>query len=268
MGFELALFYGFIQGISEFLPVSSSGHLALIPFFMSLRDPGVVFDLLMHLGTAFAVIIYFWNELKELFSQMISYLLRDSKRDTSFFKNFTLSTIATLVLIVLFKKFAFDFGRQPLVIGINFIFFGILMYLADRREGNDIDLTKTTKTNNALLIGLAQGLAIFPGVSRSGITLTVARSLKINRLQASRYSFLLSLPIIIGSIIFKLPEIIDGSATSVEPMIMLAGVVFSFIFGIFTIHFFLKLIAKIGLVYFSIYRVLLGALLVYLSFSS
>lgn len=265
MSFEWALFYGFVQGISEFLPISSSGHLALIPFFMNLRDPGVVFDLLMHLGTAFAVIIYFWRELKELWLQMLSYVFRTNKKETSFFKNFVISTFATLILIILLKKVAFDFGRQPLIIGINFVVFGVLMFLADLREGRDLDLTKTTAKKNALLIGLAQGLAIFPGVSRSGITLTIARSLKINRLQASRYSFLLSLPIIIGSIIFKLPEIMNGTAVSVEPSIMLSGVIFSFLFGIVTIHFFLKLIAKIGLIYFSLYRVLIGLILIYLS---
>lgn len=267
MGIEWALFYGLIQGISEFLPISSSGHLALIPYFMNLKDPGVIFDLIMHLGTAFAVIFYFWRELKELFSQMYSFVIRDSGRDTSFFKNFTISTIGTLLFIVLFKKTAFEYGRHPLFIGINFVVFGILMYLADRREEKDIDLTKVTRIKHALLIGVAQSLAIFPGVSRSGITLTVARSLKINRIQASRYSFLLSLPIIIGSIIFKLPEILDGSAVSIDPIIMIAGIAFSFIFGIVTIHFFLKLIARVGLGYFMIYRVIVGAILIYLSLS-
>ena len=265
MGMGWALFYGFIQGVSEFLPISSSGHLALIPFFMELKDPGVIFDLVMHLGTAIAVILYFWKEVLELIIQFKAFVLRDRSKDTSFFKNFMISTIASFLLILVLKKYAFEYGRTPLMIGINFIFFGALMYLSDRRSGKDIDLTKFTKLKAAVLIGIAQSFAIFPGVSRSGITLTMARTLQMNRLQASRYSFLLSLPIILGSIVFKLPEILSGEAVSVSGNIMLAGIVFSFVFGLVTIHYFLKLIAKIGLAYFAVYRCIVGALLIYLS---
>lgn len=265
MGIGWALFYGLVQGVTEFLPVSSSGHLALIPYFMNLTDPGVLFDLMMHLGTALAVILYFKKEVIDLIKQMKSFLLRDKKTDTSFFKNFAISTFFSIIFILILKKSAFEFGRAPLIIGINFIVFGILMYLSDRREGEDIDLTQSRENRPAVLIGIAQSLAIFPGVSRSGITLTVARGLKINRYQASRYSFLLSLPIIIGSIAFKIPEILSGEAAMVDQGVLLAGILFSFLFGIITIHFFLKLIARVGLVYFAIYRVLIGALLVYLS---
>lgn len=263
-----ALFYGLIQGVSEFLPISSSGHLALIPFFMELKDPGVLFDLFMHLGTAIAVILYFWKEILDLLKQMKCFIFRDKSANTSFFQNFVVSTICTFVLILILKKYAFEYGRTPLLIGINFIAFGVLMYLSDRRSGKDVDLIQVTKIKVAALIGLSQALAIFPGVSRSGVTLTMARTLQMSRLQASRYSFLLSLPIILGSIAFKLPEIFSGEVIPVPVETMIAGVIFSFVFGLLTIHFFLKLIANLGLAYFAIYRCLVGTILIYLSLFS
>lgn len=260
-----AVFYGFIQGVSEFLPISSSGHLALIPFFFELKDPGVVFDLLMHLGTAFAVIIYFWKEVKKLIRESLNLILKRDFENTSFTQNFLLATFSSFLLIILIKDFALANGRAPLFIGINFIVFGLLMYHSDRNKGGELNLTKTKKFKHAIIIGLSQSLAIFPGVSRSGITLTSSRYLGMNRLEASRFSFLLSLPIILASIVFKLPDILSGEATPVSFSNIFIGVFGSFFFGLVTIHFFLKLISKIGLGYFSIYRLFIGAALIYLS---
>jgi undecaprenyl-diphosphatase len=263
-----ALFYGFIQGVSEFLPVSSSGHLALIPYFFELKDPGVIFDLLMHLGTAVAVILYFRKEVKRLIIEGLSLVFKRDVVNTVFCQNFLVATAFSFLLILLIKDFALANGRAPVIIGINFIFFGVLMFIADRRVGGDLDLTKVSGFKKAIIIGLSQSLAIFPGVSRSGITLTTSRYLGMNRVEASRFSFLLSLPVILGSIVFKLPEIISGQATPVSISIILIGVISSFIFGIVTIHFFLKVISKLGLGYFSVYRVLVGSLLVYMALTS
>lgn len=265
MSIDWAFFYGFIQGISEFLPISSSGHLALIPYFFKLKDPGVFFDLVMHLGTMIAVVLYFHQEVRRLLQEAYLFIFKRNKQETAFFQNFFISTFFSSVLILVLKESAFEFGRAPMLIGINFIVFGILMYLSDRAVSTDLDLTKKRKFLYAGLIGMAQALAVFPGVSRSGVTLTVARSLKLSRLEASRYSFLLSLPIIVGSILFKLPEVIQGESLKVEGIIIFIGIISSFFFGMITIHFFLKLIAKIGLVYFSIYRIIIGSLLIYFS---
>lgn len=262
-----ALFYGFIQGVSEFLPISSSGHLALIPFFFELQDPGVIFDLLMHVGTAIAVILYFWKEVKRLVVEGLQLVFKRDLKNTIFCQNFLIATLFSFVLIMIIKDFALDNGRAPKIIGFNFIFFGILMYFSDKKIGGDLDLTRQSSLKKSIIIGLSQSLAIFPGVSRSGITLTTSRFIGMNRVDASRFSFLLSLPIILGSVVFKLPEIINGSATPVSFSIIIIGVVSSFVFGIVTIHFFLKVIAKLGLGYFSLYRVIIGALLIYMSYS-
>ena len=138
------------------------------------------------------------------------------------------------------------------------------MFWSDRSDSVGLDLTKKLDFKKSIIIGLSQSLAVFPGVSRSGITLTSSRFLGMGRLEASRFSFLLSLPVILGSVIFKIPEVLKGEATYVAPEIMLIGVIASFIFGLITIHFFLKLIAKIGLGAFFIYRALLAAILLYL----
>ena len=262
-----ALFYGFIQGISEFLPISSSGHLALIPFFAKLEDPGVVFDLLMHLGTAIAVILYFHKEVKRLVVECFELFFKRNLEGTIFLQNFAVATGFSFLLILLIKNIAFAYGRNPIFIGINFIVFGLLMYLSDRKKNSGLDLTQQKGFKSAIIVGLSQSLAVFPGVSRSGITLTTSRYLGMSRVEASRFSFLLSLPVILGSIVFKVPEIVSGEATFVPMSIVVIGVLSSFFFGIITIHFFLKTISKIGLKYFSIYRLIIGSILIFLAIS-
>jgi undecaprenyl-diphosphatase len=246
--------------------VSSSGHLALLPYFFELKDPGVIFDLLMHLGTAIAVILYFHKEIKRLILEFMSLIFHRNLKDTFFVQNFLISTFFSFCLILIIKGVALDYGRTSLLIGINFIVFGLFMYLADKKKPTGLDLTKKRGLKEAIIIGLSQSLAIFPGVSRSGITLTSSRLLGMDRIEAGRFSFLLSLPVILGSIVFKLPDIMSGNATYVSPLVIAIGVLSSFLFGIVTIHFFLKLIGRLGLVYFSIYRVIIGLGLVSLYF--
>lgn len=260
-----AVFYGFIQGVAEFLPISSSGHLALIPFVFDLKDPGVVFDLTLHLGTAIAVILYFHKDVKELICEGLLLLKNRNIKECSFLVNFISATFFSFLLILVIKGIAFKYGRNPIFIGVNLIVFGVLMWIADLKKSKGIDLTKDLDLKRSALIGISQSLAVFPGVSRSGATLTSSRMLGLGRVEASRFSFLLSLPVILGSIVFKLPELIAGDATSASGSLMAGGIFFSFLFGIVTIHFFLKLIAKAGLVYFTIYRVIIGAILLYFS---
>ncbi len=260
-----AIFYGFIQGVSEFLPISSSGHLALIPHFFPLEDPGVIFDLLMHLGTAIAVILYFNKEVKRLIQESLLLIIKRDLKKTIFCQNFLIATFFSFALILIIKKLAFAYGRSPIFIGVNFIVFGILMWVSDRVTTRGVDLTSQHSLKKSIIVGLSQSLAIFPGVSRSGITLTSSRFLGMGRVEASRFSFLLSLPVILGSIVFKLPDIMAGTATPVPFDIVIVGVGASFFFGLITIHYFLKLISKIGLGYFSYYRVLIGVLLIYLN---
>ena len=257
-----AVFYGCVQGITEFLPISSSGHLALIPKFFTLEDPGVIFDLVMHLGTAVAVILYFRKDVFKLIQEMITLIkTRDFKNEGIFFQNFTFATIISVISILIIKDFALTYGRSSTFIAINLIVFGILMYLGDRTQSSDVDLVTKKDFKRSFLIGFSQSLAIFPGVSRSGITLTAARFSKLSRVDASKFSFLLSLPIILASIAYKAPKIFSGEAISVDISIVLIGTFVSFLVGILSIHLFLKVIAKMGLWVFTVYRIVLGIII-------
>lgn len=263
-----AVIYGIFQGTMEFIPVSSSGHLALIPHFMKLKDPGVFFDLTMHLGTGFSVLIYFrkevWQILKDFFYFAIFKWDKLSPK-APLMKNMLISTVATFFMVLFLKRLDFEWIRSPLVIGLNLLFFGIVMYLADKfgrnlnmKEGNHI-MEKTLQKEKSFWIGVFQAIAIFPGVSRAGATLTISRFLGLSRVEASSYTFMLSLPIIFGGFLIKLREIPEGN--NIDWNASIIGGVVGFIVGLVTIKFFLQFIQRMGLGYFSLYRALLAGLL-------
>lgn len=259
------LVYGAIQGVAEFLPISSSAHLALLPHFLKIEDPGVVFDLMMHLGTALAVIVYYRYELINNFKFLLPSIINYKVNDEKFFLNrhILLSTGVTVVMAVLLKKFGESYGRQPWMISINLILFGFFMWIADRKEDKDeVILINKNDYKKSMIIGFFQGLAISPGVSRSGATIGVARYLGLGRKEASSYSFLLSLPIILLGALSHVPLLLKGDV-KFELIDCLIGIVSSFCFGIITIYFFVKLISKIGLAPFLVYRLILAGLLIY-----
>jgi len=269
-----AVLYGIIQGVSEFLPVSSSGHLALMPYFMTIADPGVVFDLCMHLGTALAVTVYFRERIYAMVRNLIPALKNPTGHDPElvFLRHFILATAASVVLILILKPFS-EHARSPWFIAFNQAFFGVLLWVADvgqnrRERENGISenyFSRPESWKTAVLIGLAQALAIFPGVSRSGVTLTAAYMSGVGRSQAGAFSFLLSLPIIIAGVIVEIPDLmrsLESGQQSLMPLIV--GMSVSFVIGYATIHFFMKLIVRIHLGWFTGYRLALAVLLVFL----
>lgn len=265
-----AIIYGILQGLTEFLPISSSGHLALVPFFFELKDPGVFFDLMMHVGTALAISVYFRQDIKILFIGLYELILKKQRVGHSAYAfNFILATITTVIFILLIKDFALEYGRNPKFIAFNLFFFGVLLFISDKFGSDHIDLTKKIDWKRSILIGFSQMMAIFPGVSRSGITITSARFSGLNRLNASRFSFLLSLPIIFASVAYKLKESFSEGAQTISFDItnMLIGVGVSFVIGLLTIHFFLKLLNKMGLGIYAVYRVLLAMIILYFAIS-
>lgn len=260
-----ATIYGLIQGVSEFLPVSSSGHLALLPKVMEFKDPGVAFDLAMHVGTAMAVIVYFWRDLLLLLDSLISKLKGDHDNAVGAFYaiNLIVATSATLIVALLFKDFARTYARNSTWIAINLMVFGLFMFVSDKfcTEDPNGEMNRKTSWKKALIIGLSQAIAIFPGVSRSGVTIGCARALKLGRVEAARFSFLLSLPIIIGGFIFEVDELSKSASVSIGHC--LVGMLVSFAVGLVTIHFFIRMISKIGLIYFVLYRFLIAGLVLY-----
>lgn len=261
MNESIAFLYGLIQGISEFAPVSSSGHLALLPHLIDFKDPGVVFDLAMHLGTAMAVMIYFYKDIQKMIASCLSYLFKKNRDDHFYFTvNFLISTATTVVMILILKDFALSFGRSPKLIAINLIVFGLLMWAADHFfKTNDKLSMNLLEIKKAAYIGFAQSLAIFPGVSRSGITLTAARMFNFSRIESAKYSFLLSLPIILAGAFYKTPELLRGGA-NYNLTELIIGVMSSFLFGLITIHFFLKILKRFGLGFFAVYRIIIAIL--------
>ena len=169
MDFVSASIYGAIQGLTEFLPVSSSGHLALLPPILGIPDPGVSFDLAMHLGTSLAVLGYYRREMLG----MVRGLLSERRGPQGVrARNLLLAMMGTFVVALLFRKFAETHARTPVVIAINLMVFGILMWAADRWGRSSPErVFEEPQWKRSILVGIAQGLAIFPGVSRSGATL-------------------------------------------------------------------------------------------------
>lgn len=263
-----AIVYGLIQGLSEFLPVSSSGHLALLPYVMKIDDPGVVFDLMMHFGTALAVFTYFRKDILN-YAKTFTPSLANFKvggEDRWFVRNFIFSTFVSVFFIVLFMPIA-KHARDPWIIIANLSFFGALLWFADWKNAGHVKLLDAPMTAGwqlriAGLIGFAQAFAIFPGVSRSGITLTMALLLGMRRKDAGAYSFLLSLPIIFAGILKEVPELMKTQNDD-SVIVLITGIVTSFIIGWATIHFFMKLIGEIQLKYFAIYRWLIGLIMAF-----
>jgi len=258
-----AIFYGVLQGLTEFLPISSSGHLALTPFFFKLEDPGVIFDLMMHLGTAMAILLYFHKDVKTLYSQTLLLLkTRKLSAEVSYAFNFIISTITTVIFILIIKDFALEYGRNPQFIAYNLILFGVLLFIADKFGKETTDLTQISDMRRSILIGFSQMLAIFPGVSRSGITITSARFSGLSRVNAGRFSFLLSLPIIFASVAYKSKSLLSSNEPlAFEMSHMIIGVITSFIVGFVTIHYFLKLLNHLGFGIYAVYRVILGVVI-------
>ena len=253
-----AMIYGIIQGLTEFMPVSSSGHLAILPHIFDIEDPGVVFDLAMHVGTALAVILYFFKDIKALLIETfyLGQIKKSNPKMRPFVINLWISTIGTVITALILKSFAESYGRDTNLIAFNLILFGVLMFVADKfcaqkKEGHMI---LTIRVKEALFIGISQAVALFPGVSRSGATLTISRFLGISRVEAARYSFLLSLPVILGGMLYKFKDFL-GSDTQFDMALCLFGIGVSFIVGLITIHFFLQIIAKLGLIPFALYRI-------------
>lgn len=262
MDFFSAGIYGILQGLTEFLPVSSSGHLALLPHVLSIKDPGVVFDLAMHVGTALSIICYFFKDIAALFNALFSHIKGRPSEKSYYAINMLLATVITFIFVLLLKGIAFKYARTPQMIALNLALFGLLMFLADVfYKDHESHLMSKIQGGRAFLIGFFQALAIFPGVSRSGATLTISRAVGLGREESTRFSFLLSLPIIIAGFVYKVPALLQGQeAFSLSTCAV--GILISFGVGLITIHYFLKFIKRMGLWLFSLYRLILAGIII------
>jgi undecaprenyl-diphosphatase len=249
-----AIILGLVQGLGEFLPISSSAHLILIPWLFNWNDPGLTFDIALHFGTLIAVAIYFWRDWLRLISSGFS----DAKSpDRRLFWYLVFATIPGAVIGFLLEKKAETVFRNPVLIALMLIILGVVLYWADRKSAKKTDI-ENIKFKASFLIGLSQALAIIPGVSRSGITMTAGLFLGLTREGAARFSFLLSAPIIFGASIVKLPQLISHPS-EITPGFMI-GMIVSCVSGLAAIGFLLRFVQKGTFLPFAWYRFILGTL--------
>lgn len=258
-----AIIYGIIQGAGEFLPISSSGHLIAVPHLLGWVDHGLEFDIALHWGTLVAVLIYFWHDWTLLLRGGMRGM---GTRDGKMFWYLIIATIPGAVAGYLLDNIVESYFRNIGLVGISLIVMGMVLYLCDRYGRQEVNLQQVTVWQS-LWIGLSQALAIIPGVSRSGSTISCARILGLDRESAARFSFLLSTPIIFGSAIIPLKKIIQ-SGLSVPLSDFIVGMLTAAIIGILCIRFFLQYLKKADLVVFVWYRFVFGAILLLFYYTS
>jgi len=247
-----AVVLGIVQGLGEFLPISSSAHLVLTPWFFGWPDPGLSFDVALHLGTLVAVIAYFWRDWLTL----ATHGLRGTRsRESRLFWYLVVATVPGGLAGMALEKYAETTFRAPGLVGLMLIFMGLILYWADHRGPRARGIWQVG-WGDAFLIGFAQALAIVPGVSRSGATIAAGRFLGLDREAATRFSFLLSLPIILGAGLFSLRHI--GAQDLTLPFWV--GVVTSGITGFAAIAFLLRFVVTRNFNVFVWYRGILGLL--------
>ena len=251
-----------VQGLTEFLPISSSAHLILVPVLTSWEDQGLAFDVAVHAGTLTAVVAYFRHEIGRMFVQWFGSLVGTHTPDSKLAWAVIIGTIPVGLAGLLFKDVIELYLRSPLVIASTTIVFGLLLWVADRKKHTPDD-EYTIGWQYALIIGAAQALALIPGTSRSGITITAALLLGLNRKASARFSFLLSIPVIVLAGGFEIMDYLSVAAID-DAMDLLIGALVSAVSAYLCIHYFLKLLDRISMLPFVVYRLILGAFLLVL----
>ena len=251
-----------VQGLTEFLPISSSAHLILVPILTDWPDQGLAFDVAVHAGTLTAVVAYFRRELARMLVEWLASFRGRLTPDARLAWAVLVGTIPVGLAGLLFKDVIETQFRSPMVIAAATIVFGVLLWVADisgRRNRDEYALSLL----DVLVIGLAQALALIPGTSRSGITITAGLMLGLKREAAARFSFLLSIPVIfLAGSLETLEYLSEASIQDATPL--LTGALISAISAYACIHYFLKLLERIGMLPFVAYRLLLGVILVVL----
>lgn len=246
-----------LQGLTEFLPVSSSAHLILVPALTGWPDQGLAFDVALHFGSLFAVLLYFRRDLISMTASWgRSVATRQLDDNARLAWGVVFATIPVGLAGLAFKDQIELYLRSPFYLAMGLVFFGLLLGWADWRHRGDRSESQMT-WKDVLIIGCAQALALIPGTSRAGITITAALFLGLNREAASRFSFLLSIPVILLACLLKTKDLIEEQVP-VDWFAMGLGVLVSAVSAFLCIHYFLVFIKRIGMQPFVIYRILLG----------
>lgn len=254
-----------VQGVTEFLPVSSSAHLILVPWLTGWADQGILFDVAVHFGTLLAVLWYFREDLRGLFHGAIRAV--SEKQCNASSKLLCLLALATLPA-VLFGIGLYPLiehaARSPRIIAFMTVLFALVLYACDR-FGRRLNTVEDLGWRHAVLIGVAQALALIPGTSRSGVTMSAALALGYTRKAAARLSFLLSIPVIGGALLFLLLQV-KRAAITPDWLALITGALVAGACALACIHYFLRFVERVGMTPFVIYRLVLGAILFALFF--
>jgi undecaprenyl-diphosphatase len=248
---------GILQGLGEFLPISSSAHLALAPWLLGWPDPGLAFDVALHFGTLLAVLWYFRQEWVRLVAAAWS-IVTERRVATEEQKRVVFLIIATIpgaIAGLLLEHYAETVFRDPRLVATTLMVMGVILWLVDAKAPQERPIGAMS-WKDSLLIGIAQMFAIIPGVSRSGATMTAGRALRMTRESAAVFSFLMSMPIIAAASVLKLPEAIREHGLSTS---FLVGVTASAISGWIAITVLLRFVTRHSFGVFAVYRLVLGA---------
>ena len=246
-----------LQGLTELLPISSSAHLILVPVLTGWPDQGLMIDAALHLGTFFAVLVYFWRDCLDMLAGLLNLLRGRRTPGTRLALYVVIATIPAVIVGLLIKDYAETVLRSVAIIGWTAFGFGILLYVADR-WGARVKQVEHLDWKSALFVGLAQVLALIPGTSRSGITMTAARALGYERRDAARFSFLVSLPVTLGAGLLGVYELAQGEngGAHLHDAALAAGG--AFLAALAAIAFLMSWLRRASFAPFVVYRVALG----------
>lgn len=243
-----AFWLGLVQGLTEFLPVSSSGHLVLLQRIFGISSSSITLEVLMHIGTLLAVVVVFWRRILEMIRHPIK-------------SELWLLVVATIPAVVAALLFDFDEAFAGEYLGYSFLITTLILWLADLVAGVSFE-TKTVKWYNAVVMGIMQAVAILPGVSRSGSTISGGIATGLSRKRATDFAFLMSIPAILGSIVLDAKNVFSAGAleSAGGAVPLLVGIAASAVFGFIAIKAMLKLVRRVRLPWFGLYTGLLGIL--------
>ncbi len=264
MSIEQIVVLAVVQGITEFLPISSSGHLILVPYFTGWPDQGLATDVMVHVGSLAAVLVYFWRDIGRLLVGAWGLLRGRVARDGLLALYILAATIPAVVVGLILKSTGLiDRIRGIEIIAWNAIIFGLLMLAADW-FGPRLRSMEEMRLGPAMAIGLAQALALIPGTSRSGVTMTAARMLGFERAEAARFSFLLGIPAIAGAGLLTARDMVEQGGGIPPDALLAAGL--TFFSALAAIAFLMALLRRVSFLPFVLYRLALGGFLLFLAY--
>ncbi|MHB9035240.1 MAG: undecaprenyl-diphosphatase UppP [Armatimonadota bacterium] len=264
-----AIILGAVQGLTEFIPVSSSGHLIAIPYLLHWNYQGKAFDLAAHMGTLLALVIYYWRDWVSILSSFAAHVFKKRPYDKDsvdgasgrLFIPIIVACVPAAVVGFLWDDFIESKLNQWYFVAPALVVFGLLMLAADRVGKKQRDISRMNYTDY-IVIGLAQAMALFPGVSRSGITISAGLFRNLDRAAAARFSFLLSTPIIFGAGMMALKKTMSEGLPAEEWVVFGWGFASAAVFGYIAIHFLINFLRRNSMTAFVVYRIVFAALMV------